>query len=1227
MKKKFLILFLILVSLNIKNDVIFAASANKDKGACDITVSKDGTYGSVGQVYTSYVKKGGTSQDVTTKTEIKKTLDCNIMRGKCSAPYYCQKNGTNVKADKCGSTKLDVCTCTYLTGMRTVITPDKTVSGQKDVKGNQYSVDGDPTYCLQPGKRFSSSAKYKESGSFDISDCKKSNQSYECGLAYILLTTKDGGDYGTTLTALRIWASLKGQSTNNFGNEDEDSSVNDFIATDSFYSITGKAMSGGNYNPGCTPNRENQGLICGGSMQSVYQLVKDTLAGEEVKIEGSGSEPVVKSKTLGPETEVGYTSSSFTEEFTREHVVKIKITPDGKEEIITSSENGDVTCGAGGKNQCIIVERKWKEIIKKICEQLDTKSTTKATIQIEITNFNPTGQIAMLDPCGGDYQKMIVIRTDEETENENSEEPYESEETDTNIVCEEECSEEDECPAEEMVMKITYPSCDDFTATSANSATHGITNGSKIDPYMNCILNTCATELKELYNQTDELLSGSNKTCKIYCRETVNLWLPTKTTVYAGMQFRYKMNDYASQITTVSGESKAKPMETEQNLTSIVMTEVQCTSEIYYDKPNPDTKESWLQRYTQANQDMIAAWKQFKYYEAMYIWQKKTGNKYIDENSSKFNGSQYETYTVPCVGECGGSYEACRTKDPYKSANDQSFKIYHWGSQNYKVNTELNGNINNKMKLDDMNKILDATKQTSGSPTTLDDGTISKSGTCSPGQCAEKTMSVVNEDGSVVEGHCEGGSSGSITNGADAVKGYGPTLAKDNAEKYRDEYIKQAKLIETMIMELNECNLYENSHIMDGVTRTIEVKSDASDLSKSESVEILADPAMNKILNIFNQEDGDISEIELDVEYADQYYGKTPQIEKKEAALSKCSCANNVKYCVDSKDKEDCYEYIPNTEKEISGSDSKKNHKHLKCQGSLDKAECKKEEKSLPENDYATFKVAAEADFWNAATFRSTVYTGDVVTGSEDSGDKTTTSLGKNVYPIKLNTYSTDVSSADKTWIKFHFTNVGFFEHSKLPEYDYECSYKVINSTILYDCVNYYDERGNIKQVCPDDCLNVDETVTTVCPEWEIEEDRKTNGFIYRNVELGQLFPNSESRVTGTNWTGEENEDLIEYLQTNAEGIYNTTPEYSFTLTTDAINNIREYNDERKSISENGGYLDESLSGCDITTEESGVGGSFKNCKSSFLNSIATDDNDYGIIVNQFRNFEGRRVQ
>lgn len=92
------------------------------------------------------------------------------------------------------------------------------------------------------------------------------------------------------------------------------------------------------------------------------------------------------------------------------------------------------------------------------------------------------------------------------------------------------------------------------------------------DPQMSCIINNCDTAATEEYDVTNKV-SANPAFCKVYCRDEVRFYIPSPTSVLAGMQFRFDLGKSLIQYGAID-----KQVKNDKKLTAVVVRYKQCTS-------------------------------------------------------------------------------------------------------------------------------------------------------------------------------------------------------------------------------------------------------------------------------------------------------------------------------------------------------------------------------------------------------------------------------------------------------------------------------------------------------------------------------------------------------------------------------------------------------------------------------------------------------------------------
>ena len=373
--------------------------------------------------------------------------------------------------------------------------------------------------------------------------------------------------------------------------------------------------------------------------------------------------------------------------------------------------------------------------------------------------------------------------------------------------------------------------------------------------------------------------------------------------------------------------------------------------------------------------------------------------------------------------------------------------------------------------------------------------------------------------------------------------------------------------------------------------------------------------------------------ISLELEYADKKYGEATvfgkQVEVIEAQDSPIKeQQQQTNYCTNDNGPEkrsgdgyyaDCYEYKGKGTKDDDskfGDTLKGDHDLITCKGFDTNAKCevKKGVMKLPINDFAKFIVVSEADFWQPKKYVTEAYTGNVYESGSNYSSSSAASLGDYVFPVSMDKESGGATGAYNVKHKYSYVGSALSKAQLLNEkyYEFTCQYEVYNITNLYDCDISTDLTN-----CKNQCYEIRDGVPIIreaggnpdrCAAWNNRNsDSKGYGFIYRNVNLGNLFPTN--RDIGTNWLSHN--DAKNAIEATADDMYGDNEkylEYSYVLTNDAIKKIRTYNNDRNGA---GGYVDNTLIGCDITNY------GFYNCRSSFLDLFRDNSNSFGIKVNK----------
>lgn len=274
---------------------------------------------------------------------------------------------------------------------------------------------------------------------------------------------------------------------------------------------------------------------------------------------------------------------------------------------------------------------------------------------------------------------------------------------------------------------------------------------------------------------------------------------------------------------------------------------------------------------------------------------------------------------------------------------------------------------------------------------------------------------------------------------------------------------------------------------------------------------------------------------------------------------------------------------------------------------------------TVPINDYVSFKVTTEVDFYRPKTYVTEAFSGKVIEIGADTNydSEIYKKLGKNVYPVS----NDKVNSMKKSpyEVNYTFTNLGiskFTSASKaaINKYEYSCSYEVYNNSTGYDC-----DPGEDPNKCYDDKPSVNDTVPDLGELNWTDSERTSYGFVFRNVDLSNIIPNDRGDKITTNWdtTNKEINKIINDIQSKGNDIFTNDDNLVMrvTLTPDSIKKIREYN--RMKTKNSGGYLDNSLISCDKILSVDGKNERFANCRSTFIDEIETGSGVLGIEIDK----------
>lgn len=746
------------------------------------------------------------------------------------------------------------------------------------------------------------------------------------------------------------------------------------------------------------------------------------------------------------------------------------------------------------------------------------------------------------------------------------------------------------------------------------------------EPYMNCIMNACNVSQRNQYDFSKEY-GVDVGICRIFCREEVEFYLANKTRVYAGMQFKYKIDE-------VPGVAKKRKLKNGNSLTSMVLQKRQCASEIYYDHRNPlynySTKDSkydsyikegydtWQKMYGKAVKDMVDAWSSWKAYETLH---KKEGwgkcNPYLDHAEA-----------VNCYSSGSGCPSSC----PVSQTLPGFDHVYLWPPKGSRVkNTKSSTGYNYNSKSEDRNnKVTFNVSNSSNSPSDQD-GKYNQSNGSTSNVCGSYTCTdSKGKKDTCYKYSCKAGAASGCKKGE---PGTDKCKVKDQEAALWSAFKAAVNNVTQLVYELENCNLYktEDLKLYYDSASYVDFSGYTPHRPKYQGTYTSAiDGGTTKdyILKLANckSEKGCIS---LDLEYDDVKYGAETTFGKEVEIIKQSDDIkrqeDSTYYCVNAEQgekssgnsyKTTCYPGPGNTDVDLTGSNTLGKHDLVSCKGYDTNAKCEKNQVTgnqieLPINDFAIFTVVSEADFWQPKRYSTEVYTGNVFESGSSYG-ASTTSLAPYVFPVSMDKESGGKTGAYDVKHRYSYVGSALSKAQLLNEnyYEFTCQYEVYNITNLYDCNVGTDANNNANlETCNNKCYEVKDGAPIIrdCSSWNNRtNDSKGYGFIYRNVELGNLFP--APRKVGNNWLTHESEQKA--IQATASDMYTDSEkylEYSFILNSDSIKKLRKYNKDRNGA---GGYIDNTLRGCTITD-------GFYNCSSSFLDLIRDDSNSFGIKVNK----------
>ena len=1109
----------------------------------------------------------------------------------------------------------------------------------------------DNAYCLQPGKKGPGGEQYCLNKQIDLNDCDDSLQKhYYCGLAQMLFYTMtpqtdangkttfvDSGEYGfgAITTALRMWVAyygdIKGGGIGGVNEIGLENNSFDYYTNTPVYLNTAKAAATGYSGSPCATTKTNKqmGLICGDVMDaskhnhSYTESIKlfkkvltmfnggggkfldGLLAGsndDEFKIEAKDNNGNPHLNAPWPKSFTETTTTTTTQNtykiecsadelFSKDskcrmYVQAYYLDANGKKVYVPKNEMD----GSCSKEKCEVEVKG-----DKTCTDTTTSSTTsrKYTFEVTLKGYNSVGLIREYRHCANpnDYQIMFTAVFNKEKVEKKDEKSGSDKTFTASVFTTCECDDTKKCSDFRPVSKTLGG---DASSASCSNNYDSYDKFDKADPYMNCILNPCNDSDKLMFRRDPGELGLNQNVCDVYCRKEVLFFLANKKKVYAGMQFRYDIGPVVLECESSVDDIVKK----DAALTSIVLQKKQCTSEIYYDQKNKyGNKKTWLEQYDQAVKDMMEAFSEWKKKESTYSWEKDVNGK---PDEVLIEGKQcYEG--TGCPGDC----------NPTKYLDPIEWHLY-WptkgSSQAYRFCKVTSGS----------EKGVNFNLNCGGDHYKTSDGIENKASSCYGTTCNHDYS--CGEDGKSCCGHDTGYSTSGVCEKGE--KG-DPDTAKDEEDGAYKAYKEKLDIVAQLIYDLQNCNLYDKDgstapKIEDAYQKvpTRFHGTVAANITKSASGSAKNIILEESVCDEANKECADMS-----LEYDDELYGKNVTIEKETKNL-KSEELNKTYFCKNGDDKDpDCYKYEKNKEVELKKPNELKDHDLIECDsGTRTNVKCEKNTISLPTNDYATFIIITETDFWRSDKFTASAYTGLVGDGG---GDGLSTPLGNEEYPV-----SNGLNTGGKTGtygVKQHIDNVKITVDDNVS-LDYSCTYDVYNTTNLYDCATKTADGKLDTSKCKNSCYQVIAGVPVIkpeCSEFELKDnDSKGYGFVYRNVDLNNLFPNETKRPIGINWgsnLGQETTTKIEQKGTDLF-VYDENISYSFVLSPTAINRIREYNTQQEVMGV--GYQDLSYISCEQITDtinQSGLKGFYK-CRSKFLEEISQPNNSYDVYTKKFSN-------
>ena len=248
--------------------------------------------------------------------------------------------------------------------------------------------------------------------------------------------------------------------------------------------------------------------------------------------------------------------------------------------------------------------------------------------------------------------------------------------------------------------------------------------------------------------------------------------------------------------------------------------------------------------------------------------------------------------------------------------------------------------------------------------------------------------------------------------------------------------------------------------------------------------------------------------------------------------------------------------------------------------------------RTVPANDYASFTINKEYDFYNNEKYYTKVGDGSI-----------TTQAGADRLELDDYSYPTSADTVPGSYtLKQKYTIASTLYRKKRTD-DFSKLLKKLNNYTCY--------------------VDLDNKTKIACTNPPCDEDPNKNkyglGYSFKNIAPNNIFPSSENDETwkskyAINWDTSKASEVQTQIQ-NSAGDYFTTNEYleySISLSPNDVKSIRKYNEENNTLSTKStkGYLNKTLFSCTKTED-----GLLLNCKSSFLESIRKSE--FGFKFNE----------